>query len=74
MTPTQLETSRAIVEPEPAGGLVTWPAPETVLGTAKLFQKWASGFERHVNQLPRFDDRAALVAGGDPNIVYYHSY
>ena len=27
-----------------------------------------------MNQLPRFDDRTALVAGGDPNIVYYHSY
>jgi hypothetical protein len=45
-----------------------------VLGTATLFQRWAAGFEAHVNQLPRFDDRTALLAGGDPNIVYYHSY
>ena len=45
-----------------------------VLGCARLFQSWAEGFEKHVNQLPRFDAALAGAAGGDPNIVYYHSY
>ena len=46
-----------------------------VLGCAKLFQKWADDFQKHPNQLPRFDPHeAAGAAGGDPNIVYYHSY
>lgn len=45
-----------------------------VLGCARLFHQWANGFRKHVNQLPRFDDAVALRAGGDPNIVYYHSY
>lgn len=45
-----------------------------VLGCAKLFQKWAEDFQRHTNQLPQFDPKLAGAAGGDPNIVYYHSY
>jgi hypothetical protein len=45
-----------------------------VLGCAKLFQKWAEDFQKHTNQLPQFDPKVAGAAGGDPNIVYYHSY
>jgi hypothetical protein len=45
-----------------------------VMGCARIFHQWADGFRKHVNQLPRFDDAVALRAGGDPNIVYYHSY
>jgi len=45
-----------------------------VLGCAKLFQKWADDFQKHPNQLPLFDPKVAGAAGGDPNIVYYHSY
>jgi hypothetical protein len=45
-----------------------------VMGCARIFQGWAEGFEKHVNRLPRFDDEVARRAGGDPNIVYYHSY
>jgi hypothetical protein len=49
-------------------------ASRFVLGCARLFNGWAAGFEKHTNELPRFDPEAALVAGGDPNIAYYHSY
>jgi len=45
-----------------------------VLGCATLFAGWASGFEEHANELPRFDDSVSMGAGGDPNIAYYHSY
>jgi len=45
-----------------------------VLGCAKLFQRWADGFQAHVNDLPPFDAAVAGAAGGDPNIFYYHSY
>ncbi|MEN8182022.1 MAG: hypothetical protein ABFS46_05750 [Myxococcota bacterium] len=45
-----------------------------VMGCARIFHQWALGFQKHVNQLPRFDDEVARRAGGDPNIVYYHSY
>ena len=45
-----------------------------MLGCAKLFQKWADDFQKHPNQLPLFDPAVAGAAGGDPNIVYYHSY
>jgi len=45
-----------------------------VRGAAKLFADWAQGFEKHVNELPRFDPEVATAAGGDPNIAYYHSY
>ena len=45
-----------------------------VMGCARLFQKWADDFQAHPNQLPRFDSAVAGAAGGDPNIVYYHSY
>jgi hypothetical protein len=45
-----------------------------VLGCSTLFSGWAQGFEKHVNELPRFDDSVSMGAGGDPNICYYHSY
>lgn len=45
-----------------------------VMGCAKLFQKWADDFQKHPNRLPLFDPAVAGAAGGDPNIVYYHSY
>jgi len=49
-------------------------AARFVHGTARLFASWANDFEKHVNQLPRFDPDRAVEAGGDPNIAYYHSY
>jgi len=45
-----------------------------VMGCARLFEKWAQGFREHPNELPPFDPAVAGAAGGDPNIVYYHSY
>jgi hypothetical protein len=39
-----------------------------------MFASWATEFEKHANELPRFDPERALRAGGDPNIAYYHSY
>jgi hypothetical protein len=45
-----------------------------VNGCAGLFSSWVRGFESHANQLPLFDPRVSLGAGGDPNITYYHSY
>ncbi|HXK21650.1 MAG TPA: DUF1214 domain-containing protein [Myxococcota bacterium] len=45
-----------------------------VVGCAALFASWAQGFQKHTNQLPKFDDRVSMGAGGDPNICYYHSY
>jgi len=44
------------------------------VGAALINKDWAQGFQKHVNQLPRFDDKTSLAAHGDPNIVYYHSY
>jgi len=49
-------------------------AGRLVGGAAAIFANWAEGFEQHVNQLPRFDDELSRQMGGDPNIVYYHSY
>jgi len=43
-------------------------------GCAKLFHAWASSMVRSTNELPEFDAAVAKAAGGDPNIVYYHSY
>ena len=45
-----------------------------VAGAAMLFANWARGFRRHSNTLPMFDPDVSLQAGGDPNIVYYHSH
>ena len=45
-----------------------------VMGAPLLFAKWARDFKRHSNELPMFDSQVSLAAGGDPNIVYYHSH
>jgi hypothetical protein len=39
-----------------------------------LFASWAEGFKKHTNQLPRFDQNISNMAGGVPDIAYYHSY
>jgi hypothetical protein len=44
-----------------------------VRGCAGLFKSWADGFAAHVNELPRFSPKKATLAGGDPNIAYFHS-
>jgi hypothetical protein len=49
-------------------------ASTLVAGASLLFAKWAQDFQRHSNQLPRFDQERSNQAGGDPNIVYYHSH
>lgn len=43
-------------------------------GAALLFTRWANGFKKHMNQLPLFDPGVSNAAGGDANIIYYHSY
>jgi len=53
-------------------GLVT--AANLVNGAAMIFASWAKGFMEHTNQLPEFDRDLSNRFGGDPNIVYYHSY
>eukprot|EP00808_Paulinella_micropora_P011708 g66601.t1 len=56
-----------------------------VTGASLMFAEWARGFQKHVNQLPLFDQQKSNKlplfdqqksnkAGGDPNIRYYHSY
>lgn len=45
-----------------------------VHGSAALFAQWTEGFRKHPNELPRFDPKIALQAGGDPNIAYYHGW
>jgi hypothetical protein len=49
-------------------------ASQFVTGCSRLFASWADEWSGHVNTLPRFDPERALIAGGDPNIAYYHSY
>ena len=39
-----------------------------------LFARWAKGFQEHTNQLPQFDPEVSNAAGGDANIIYYHSH
>jgi len=43
-------------------------------GAALLFARWANGFRKHTNRLPMFDPSVSNAAGGDPNIIYYHSH
>ncbi|MEE8312578.1 MAG: hypothetical protein V3R77_09975 [Candidatus Binatia bacterium] len=43
-------------------------------GCARLFAQWANGMKAHTNELPLFDPAVAKAAGGDPNILYHHSY
>jgi hypothetical protein len=45
-----------------------------VAGAPMLFSKWANGFKKHSNQLPMFDPKISNAAGGDANIIYYHSH
>jgi hypothetical protein len=45
-----------------------------VAGASLLFARWAKGFQQHVNRLPLFDPATSNAAGGDANIIYYHSY
>ena len=49
-------------------------ASTLVAGASLLFSKWARDFQRHSNELPMFDPEVSNAAGGDPNIVYYHSH
>ncbi len=49
-------------------------ASTLVAGASLLFAKWARDFKQHSNALPMFDPDVSLAAGGDPNIVYYHSH
>ncbi|MBN1199366.1 MAG: DUF1214 domain-containing protein [Bacteroidales bacterium] len=43
-------------------------------GASLLFSRWTNGFKKHANTLPLFDPATSNAAGGDPNIIYYHSY
>jgi hypothetical protein len=45
-----------------------------VAGAPLLFAKWAKGFQKHTNRLPMFDPEISNAAGGDANIIYYHSH
>ncbi len=45
-----------------------------VNGTATLFANWSQSYLAHPNQLPLADQALCQSVGGDPNIVYYHSY
>ncbi len=45
-----------------------------ISGAPILFAKWAKGFQKHTNKLPLFDPEKSNAAGGDANIIYYHSH
>jgi hypothetical protein len=45
-----------------------------VAGASLLFAKWARDFQKHTNELPRFDPEVSTRAGGDPSIAYHHSH
>ena len=45
-----------------------------VAGAGMLFARWAKGFQKHTNQLPEFDAATSNAAGGDSEIIYYHSH
>lgn len=49
-------------------------ASTLVAGASLLFAKWVNDFQKHSNQLPMFDPDRSNDAGGDPNIIYYHSH
>jgi hypothetical protein len=49
-------------------------ASTLVAGASLLFAKWARDFQKHTNELPLFDPEVSNAAGGDPNIIYYHSH
>lgn len=45
-----------------------------IAGAPILFTRWAKGFQKHTNKLPQFDPEVSNAAGGDCDIIYYHSY
>jgi len=45
-----------------------------IAGAPLLFARWAKGFKKHPNILPQFDPETSNAAGGDADIIYYHSY
>lgn len=45
-----------------------------VAGASMMFAKWAHGFRKHTNRLPMFSPEVSNAAGGDENIIYYHSH
>jgi hypothetical protein len=45
-----------------------------IAGAPLLFARWANGFRKHTNQLPQFDPEVSNAAGGDADIIYYHSH
>lgn len=45
-----------------------------VAGAPMLFARWTAGFQKHTNRLPQFDPVTSIAAGGDENIIYYHSH
>lgn len=45
-----------------------------VAGAPLLFTRWAQNFQKHSNQLPPFDPEVSNAAGGDADIIYYHSH
>ena len=56
---------------------LAWGLRKTAMlvgGAPMLFGSWAQGFAKQPNALPRFDDQVSRMAGGDPNIAYYHGY
>lgn len=53
-------------------GLTT--TSQLVAGVSLLFSKWAKDFKKHTNELPMMDPERSNRAGGDPKIIYYHSY
>ncbi len=38
-----------------------------------FFSRWAKSFHPHTNEMPLFDPETSNAAGGDANIIYYHS-
>jgi len=45
-----------------------------VAGAPLLFTRWANNFRKHTNRLPMFDPETSNAAGGDADIIYYHSH
>lgn len=45
-----------------------------IAGAPLLFARWANGFQKHTNKLPQFDPEVSNAAGGDADIIYYHSH
>ena len=45
-----------------------------IAGAPLLFARWSKGFQKHTNRLPQFDPAVSNAAGGDADIIYYHSH